>query len=162
MAKALAFKQCLDAIEEHTKKTCWEPTGMSKKDFTAKHLTKMGSKKGQSVTGRAVQKDWAKAKLDGNWFPGKKSGNKGGRPPQIIQAQKQAIASKAMEPKDEIIPPTPDKIRICLPRKTINKEAVAASEGTEGRQAPSLQNRAFRTWRRKKEAKAICTELLEY
>ena len=108
---------------------------MSKKDFTAKHLTKMGSNEGQSVTGRAVQKDWAKAQLDGNWFPGKKSGNKGGRPPRIIQAQKQAIASKAMEPKDEIIPPTPDKIRICLPRKTINKEAVAASEGTEGRQA---------------------------
>ena len=121
VAKALAFKQCLDAIEEHTKKTCWELTGMSKKDFTAKQLTKMGGKKGQSVTGRAVQKHWAKAQLDGNWFPGKKSGNKGGRPPQITQAQKQAIASKAMELKDEIIAPTPEKIRICLPKKTINK-----------------------------------------
>ena len=30
VAKALAFKVCLDAIEKHTKKTCWELTGMSK------------------------------------------------------------------------------------------------------------------------------------
>ena len=60
VAKALAFKQCLDAIEEHTKKTCWELTGMSKKDFTAKQLIKMGRKKGQTATGRAVQKHWTK------------------------------------------------------------------------------------------------------
>ena len=131
--------------------------------FYSKALDKNGEQKG-TVCHRASSAEGLGQgkKLDGNWFPGKKSGNKGGRPPQIIQAQKQAIASKAMEPKDETIPPTPGKIRICLPRKTINKEIVAASEGTEGRQAPSLQNRAVGTWRRKKEAKAICTELLEY
>ena len=35
VAKALVFRQVLEAIEKHTKKTCWELTGMSKKDFTA-------------------------------------------------------------------------------------------------------------------------------
>ena len=116
VAKCLAFKECLDAIEAHTQKTCWQLTGLSKKDFTAQHLTKTGGKKGEIVTGRAVQKHWTKAKLKKNWLP--KSGNKpgAGRPPQITQGQKLAIANKAMELKEEIIPPTPEKIRICLPK----------------------------------------------
>ena len=52
IAKALVFRQVLEAIEKHTKKTCWELTGMSKKDFTASQLTKKGGKKGDTVTGR--------------------------------------------------------------------------------------------------------------
>ena len=52
VAKALVFRQVLEAIEKHTKKTCWELTGMSKKDFTASQLTKKGGKKGGTVTGR--------------------------------------------------------------------------------------------------------------
>ena len=56
VAKALVFRQVLDSIESHTKKTCWELTGMSKKDFTASQLVKKGDKKGDIPTGRAVQK----------------------------------------------------------------------------------------------------------
>ena len=122
VAKCVAFKECLDAIEKHTKKTCWELTGLSKRDFTAKQLTKAGGKKGESVTGRAVQKHWTKARLDKNWFPKLTNKPGAGRPPQITQGQKQAIANKAMELKEEIIAPTPEKIRICLPRQTINKK----------------------------------------
>ena len=128
VAKALVYKEVLEAIEKHTQKTCWELTGMSKKDFTASNLTKKGGRKGETVTGRAVQKHWTKAKQNGNWFPTQKPSNKAGagRPPQITQAQKQAIANKAMELKEEIIAPTPDKIRICLPKKTINKSTGEA------------------------------------
>ena len=44
-----------------------------------------------------MHKHWTKAKQKGNWFPTKKPSNKAGagRPPQITQAQKQAIADKA-------------------------------------------------------------------
>ena len=111
VAKALVFRQVLDAIEDKSGMTCWQLTGMSKKDFTASQLMKNGGKKGDTVTGRAVQKHWTKAKQNGNWFQTKKPSNKAGagRPPQISQAQKQAIANKAMALKDDIIPPTPDK-----------------------------------------------------
>ena len=56
VAKVLVFRQVLDSIENHTKKTCWELTGMSKKDFTASQLVKKGGNKGDIPTGRAVQK----------------------------------------------------------------------------------------------------------
>ena len=52
IAKALVFRQVLEAILKHTRKTCWELTGMSKKDSTASQLTKKGGKKGDTVTGR--------------------------------------------------------------------------------------------------------------
>ena len=48
--------------------------------------------------------------------------NQAGRPPQITQGQKQAIANKAMGLKRELLAPTPERMRICMPRKTINKE----------------------------------------
>ena len=123
VAKALVFRQVLDAIEDKSGMTCWQLTGMSKKDFTASQLMKNGGKKGDTVTGRAVQKHWTKANQNGNWFQTKKPSNKAGagRPPQISQAQKQAIANKAMALKDDIIPPTPDNIRICLPKMSMNK-----------------------------------------
>ena len=75
VAKALVYKEVLEAIEKHTQKTCWELTGMSKKDFTASNLTKKGGRKGETVTGRAVQKHWTKAKQNGNWFPTQKPSN---------------------------------------------------------------------------------------
>ena len=76
---------------------------------------------GGHLTTRAVQKHWTKAKQDGKWFPGRKPSNQGGRPPQIPQAQKQAIADKAMELKRQMVAPTFEKLRICLPRASINK-----------------------------------------
>ena len=65
-------------------------------------------------------------KLDGKWFPGKKLPTTAGRPPLITQAQKRAIADKAMELKEDYEAPTPDKIRVCLPRLTINKGTKAS------------------------------------
>ena len=107
VAKVLVFRQVLDSIENHTNKTCWEFTSMSKKDFTASQLVKKGAKKGDIVTGRTVQKHWTKAAKNGEWFPTKKPSNKpgAGRPPQISQAQKQAVADKAKALKDNIIVP---------------------------------------------------------
>ena len=103
VAKVMAFEQVLNAMEEHMGKSTYEILGMSKKDFTAMHVKASGGpgKKPKPVTGRAVQKHWTKANQDGNWFPGKKQGNKGGRPPVITEAQQQANANKAMELKKE-------------------------------------------------------------
>ena len=120
VAKALAYEAVIEQMEEHTGKSCWELLGTSKKAFTAQHLQVAG---GGNPTPRAVQKHWTKAKQDGNWFPRKGgSTNQRGRPPTITQAQKQAIANKAMELKDDIIAPTPEKIRIVLPKKTITRK----------------------------------------
>ena len=122
VAKAVAFEQVIMSMEEHMEKTCWQLLGQSRADFTAEHLTLVG---GGKPTGRAVKMIWAKVKDDDGWFPGKKPENQGGRPPQISVAQKRAIADKAMELKQDLVAPTPERVRICLPRKTINKKTKA-------------------------------------
>lgn len=114
--KVLAYKEVLEEMEEHMGKTCWELVGKGKKEFTAQKLSEKG---GLSVTGRAVQKHWTKAaqkKKDSD-----KATSTAGRPPSISFKQKQAIAQKAMELKKALIAPTPERIRICLPKTTINK-----------------------------------------
>ena len=98
VAKAIAFEKVISCMEKHLGKTCWELLGKSKKDFTAGQLKTIG---GQRPSGRSVQKHWTKVKLDGNWFPGKKLPTTAGRPPLITQAQKRAIADKAMELKED-------------------------------------------------------------
>ena len=119
VAKAIAFNDVIIRMEEHTGKSCWELLGEGKKKFVAKRLKTVG---GGHPTERAVTKHWTKANQDATWHPGKKPDNQGGRPEQITPAQKQAIANKAMELKSEIEAPTPEKIRVCLPRRTINKK----------------------------------------
>ena len=119
VAKALAFDAVIKGMEKHMKKSCWELLGTSKKDFTAQHLQVVG---GGHPSARCVQKHWTKAKEDPHWFPGKGESSNAGRPPTITFAQKQAIAGKAMELKKDIIAPTPEKIRVLLPKKTINKK----------------------------------------
>ena len=100
VAKAFAFDAVIQQMEKHTGKSCWESLGQSKKDFTAQRLQVVG---GGNPTARAVQKHWTKAKQDGKWFPRKGgSTNQRGRPPSITQAQKQAIANKAMELKSDL------------------------------------------------------------
>ena len=118
VAKALAFEAAITQIEKHTRKSCWELMGMGKKKFVATQLKVVG---GGHPTTRAVSKQWTEAKQDGKWFPGKKPSNQGGRPPQIPQAQKQAIADKAMELKRQMVAPTPEKLRVLLPKASINK-----------------------------------------
>ena len=110
--KAVAFQKTIAAMEKHLGKSCWELTGLGKADFTAGHLRAQG---GGRPSGRAIKKIWAKVGQDGQ-RPVKR-----GRPPQITQGQKQAIAHKAMGLKQELVAPTPERVRICMPRKTINK-----------------------------------------
>ena len=114
VAKALAFDVVITQMEEHMQKSCWELFGKSKGDFTDKHVLIVGRR---HQTGRAVQKHRTKAKNDGK----EESTNQRGRPFSISQSQKQAIVIKAMEFKEDRVPPTPEKIRILLPKKTINK-----------------------------------------
>ena len=118
VCKAMAFDSVIQAMEKHTGKSCWELLGEGKAEITAKHLTTIG---GGHPKKRAVQKHWTKKKVKDNWFPGKKPDNPGGRPPRITMAQKKAIADKAMELKQDLVAPTPEKVRICLPKRTINK-----------------------------------------
>ena len=119
VAKALAFDVVIKEMEEHMQKTCWELLGMSRKELTASHLQVVG---GGNPSARAVQKHWTKAKKYPKWFPGKGDSSNRGRPPSITFAQKKAIAQKAMDLKEEIVAPTPEKIRILLPKKTINEK----------------------------------------
>ena len=114
--KVLAYKEVIEEMEKHMGKTCWELVGKGKKEFTAQKLSEKG---GHSITGRAVQKHWTKAAQKK-----KKDSDKvdpRGRPPTISFKQKHAIAQKAMELKKALIAPTPERIRICLPKTTINK-----------------------------------------
>ena len=116
--KVWAYKEVIEEMEKHLGKTCWELVGKGKKEFTAQKLSEKG---GHSVTGRAVQKHWTKAaqkKKDSE-----KASSTAGRPPTISFKQKQAIAQKAMELKKALIAPTPERIRMCLPKTTINKAA---------------------------------------
>ena len=105
-------------MEKHLGKSCWELTGQGKADFTAGQLRAQG---GGRPSGRAIKTIWANAKKDGQWLLGQTPANQGGRPPQITQGQKQAIAHKAMGLKKQLLAPTPERVRICMPRKTINK-----------------------------------------
>ena len=118
VAKAVAYEQVISSMERHMGKTCWELLGQSKAQFTAEQLTVVG---GGSPSDRAVKKHWAKTKNDPKWFPGRKVKSQAGRPCQITDGQKKAIADKAMELKKSLVAPTPERVRICLPRKTINK-----------------------------------------
>ena len=119
VARAMAFNDVITQMETHTGKTCWELLGEGKNQFVAKRLKTVG---GKHPTPRAVTKQWTKGKNDAKWFPGKKPDNQGGRPEQITPAQKQAIANKTMELKSQIEPPTPGKIRVWLPKASINKK----------------------------------------
>ena len=118
VTKAIAFEEVITQMEKHMGKSCWQLLGVGKKEFIASKLTKVG---GGHPSTRQVTKHYTKAKKDATWFPGRKPENQGGRPEQITPAQKQAIANKAMQLKEEIVAPTPEKIRVCLPKKTINK-----------------------------------------
>ena len=116
-AKAIAFKQVLKSFEEHQGKSCWELLGKGRAEFTASQLTRVDGKRPQR---RAIEKIWAKATA-----PGVVAVKRRGRPPQISQAQKQAIADKAMELKKDLWAPTPSRVRACLPRRTVNQKTQA-------------------------------------
>ena len=93
--KAVAFQQVIVSMEKHLGKSCWQLTGQGQADFTARHLRAQG---GGSPSGRAIQMVWAQHKMDGTT-----SAKGPGRPPQITQGQKQAIANKAMGLKRELL-----------------------------------------------------------
>ena len=119
IAKAFAYKEVIEAMEEHLDKTCWELLGVGKAQFTAQHLTVEG---GGHPTIRAVKLWWEKDQDDEPWHPGKRLKNAAGAPVQISLAQKKTIAAKAMDLKKDYISPTPEAIRVCLPGTTTNKK----------------------------------------
>ena len=142
VAKAIAYEQVIADMEEHLGKTCWELTGKSRAALTAAKLkVKGGGKPGE----RRVKKIWEKAKKDPKWFVGQAKSHQGGRPPTIAMAQKRDIANKAMELKKEYIAPTPEKIRILLPKSTINKktksQSVISPSGRSPRQCVMMRRR---------------------
>ena len=113
--KAVAFQKVIEAMENHLGKSCWQQTGQGQADFTAGHLRAQG---GGRPSGRAIKKIWAhQAEMDGAT-----SAKQRGRPPEITQGQRQAIAKTAMGLKKRLMAPTPEKVRISMPRKTINKK----------------------------------------
>ena len=119
VAKTIAFEKVLQSFEEHMGKSCYELLGKSRAAFTAKHVSLKG---GGHPGERRVKKIWETVKKDPKWHVGKGGKDKGGRPPQITAAQMQAIADKAMELKEDLVAPTPGRVRTLLPRKSINKE----------------------------------------
>lgn len=122
VAKTIAFEQVLSSIEKHMGKSSWELLGKSRAAFTAERVSLKG---GGHPGERRVKKIWETVKKDPKWFVGTSGKEKGGRPPQITAAQKQAIADKAMELKEDLVAPTPERVRALLPRRTINKETKA-------------------------------------
>ena len=118
VAKTIAFEKVLASIEKHLGKSSWDLLGQSRAAFTAKHVSLKG---GGHPGERRVKRLWETVKKDPKWFVGKGGKEKGGRPPQITLAQKQAIADKAMELKEDLVAPTPERVRALLPRKAINK-----------------------------------------
>ena len=114
-SKAVAFQKMILAMENHLGKSCWQLTGQGKADFTAGHLRVQG---GGRPTERAIQKLWAHhAEKDGTT-----SAKQRGSPPVITQGQRLAIAKTAMGLKKKLMAPTPERVRISMPRKTINKK----------------------------------------
>ena len=114
-SKAVAFQKVISAMENHLGKSCWQLTGQGKADFTAGHLRVQG---GGRPTARAIQKLWAHhAEKDGTT-----SAKQRGAPPVITQGQRLAIAKTAMGLKKKLMAPTPERVRISMPRKTINKK----------------------------------------
>ena len=57
---------------------------------------------------------------------GATSAKQRGRPPEITQGQRQAIAQTAMGLKKKLMAPTPERVRVSMPRKTINKKTKQA------------------------------------
>ena len=122
VAKTIAFEHVLASIEKHMGKSSWELLGTSRAAFTAGRVNLKG---GGHPGERRIKRIWETVKKDPKWFVGKNGKEKKGRPPEITAAQKQAIADKAMELKEDLVAPTPERVRALLPRKTINKARKA-------------------------------------
>ena len=118
VAKAIAIEQTFKLVEKRMKQSCFSLMGESRAAIAARQVKFVG---GGHPTERAIKKHWAKATKDKSWYPGKPPANPGGRPPQISEAQKKAIAQTAMQLKKQKIAPSPQAVRTKLPRKTINK-----------------------------------------
>ena len=121
VAKAIAYKHTIEAMEKHLGKSCWQFLGTGKADFTAQQLTVAGED-GKPPSVRAIKKWWAKDDHDQAWQPAKRFKNMGGAPVQITDQQKKTIAQKAMALKKALVAPTPEKIRSSLPRVATNRK----------------------------------------
>ena len=106
-------------MESYMGKSAWQLLSVGKWDYIAKNLKLQG---GGNPSEKAVRVQVQNHKDDPTWYPGKSAGKSSGRPPQISESQKNTIAEKAMELKRANIAPSPERVRIKLPRISINKE----------------------------------------
>ena len=118
MAKAYAFEQVLSHIQKHLGMTAHQLLGEDKAAFIARHLDLQG---GGKPGRRAVFKAIRRCRTP-EWFPGRVSGTRTGRPPVFTQHQKKAMSEAAMETKRRLVRPTPGRVRAKLPRLCLNPE----------------------------------------
>ena len=118
VAKAVAMDVVISDMEKWQGRSCYELLGQGKVPYIASKLTKVG---GGTPSDRAVRGVLASGKAQG-WYPGKVSGDAGGRPAVFSDHVKQEVARVAMRDKEELVAPTPQRCRAHLPRKTVNKK----------------------------------------
>ena len=118
VAKAFAFHKVLSRIEEVLGLPAHELLGESRDKWIAKELTLKG---GGCPSDRTVRKTVKRCSKP-DWYAGKVTGCKGGRPPTYTEAQKARVAQTAMALKRSLVKPTPSGVRAKLPRLSLNKE----------------------------------------
>jgi hypothetical protein len=123
VAKAMAYHQVIDDMTEHLEKTAWQLLGVGKWEYIANHVQLEG---GGHPSDRAVRARVQNVEADPSWQPGETiSTTRGKRPAEISESQKNAIAKTAMSLKRANVPPSPETVRIKLPRVAWNKERDA-------------------------------------
>ena len=121
IAKAYAFDQVLAHLENHTGTPVRTLLGEDEGLFISKQLALQG---GGNPSRSAVFKVLQKCRQP-EWFPGKVSGRRTGRPPAFSHRQKAAMAKVAMATKRRLEKPTPAVVRATLPRTCVNPTTQA-------------------------------------
>ena len=98
IAKAYAFDVVLQQMTQHFGQSCWMLLGVDKRKFIADHLhVKGGGHPGTTAVENAI----AKCK-NGEWYPGKVSGQRRGRKPVYTEHQKREMARVTMRTKRKL------------------------------------------------------------
>ena len=121
VAKAIAYRDVVKHILEHTGMSAHDLLGVRVDDFIAKRITLKG---GGHPSPRAIRALLSKCS-DPSWYPGKARDNVGGRPATISNFQRREVARAAMGLKRKRIAPSPARVRAALPRRSLNPETGA-------------------------------------
>ena len=116
--ESLCLPQGIVTNEEVLGLPAHELLGESRDKWIAKELTLKG---GGCPSDRTVRKTVTRCSKP-DWYAGKVTGCKGGRPPTYTEAQKARVAQTAMALKRSLMKPTPSGVRAKLPRLSLNKE----------------------------------------